>query len=109
RGGTRAPRVSVRKKGGPLAQMRRVGEGLPHSRRRVAQFSDENERPLLPILGYLRPARRTRRVLLAIGHILFLAFLFPGGDWPMRSRWRSSASTCADQNRRNGASQTSTS
>src|SRR5258708_22076956 len=37
-------------KGGPLAQMRRVGKRLPDVFRRVAQFSDENERPLLSVL-----------------------------------------------------------
>src|SRR6266480_3280888 len=52
----------------PLAQMRRVGKRLPDFFRRVAQFSDENERSLLSVLSYLRPAGRTRCVLLAIGH-----------------------------------------
>src|ERR1035438_493602 len=42
--------------------------------RRVAQFPDENERPLVFIvlslgLSYLRPVGRTRCVLLAIGHL----------------------------------------
>src|SRR5439155_13940428 len=55
--------------GRPLAQLRRVGERLPDSFRRVAQFSDENERPLLSVLSYLRPARGTRCVLRAIGHL----------------------------------------
>ena len=48
--------------------MRRVGKRLPDFFRRVAQFSDENERSLLSVLSYLRPAGRTRCVLLAIGH-----------------------------------------
>src|SRR6266852_2993091 len=48
-------------KGSPLAQMRWVGKRLPDLFRRVAQFSDENERPLLSILSYPRPAGRTRR------------------------------------------------
>src|SRR6266850_1313822 len=52
--------------GRPLAQMRRVGKRLPDFFRRVAQFSDENERPLLSVLSYLRPACRTRYVLLAL-------------------------------------------
>src|SRR5262245_2697607 len=52
--------------------MRRVGKGLPDFFRRVAQFSHENERPLFSILSYLRPAGRTRCVLLTIGHILLL-------------------------------------
>src|SRR6202047_4306284 len=70
--------VRVGHKGRPLAQMRRVGERLPDFFRRVAQFSDENERPLIfvvlyPILSYLRPVGRTRCVLLAIGHLLLLA------------------------------------
>ena len=42
-------------KGGPLAQMRRVGKRLPDFFRRVAQFPDENERPLLSVLSYLAP------------------------------------------------------
>ncbi len=68
-------------KGSPLAQMRRVGKSLPDFFRRVAQFSDENERPLLfvllyPVLSYLRPAGRTRCVLLAVGHLLLLVFVF---------------------------------
>jgi hypothetical protein len=47
-------------KGSPLAQMRRVGKRLPDFFRRVTQFSDENERPLLSVLSYLRPAGGTR-------------------------------------------------
>src|ERR1700730_14802920 len=43
-------------KGSPLAQMRRLGKRLPDFFRRVAQFSNENERPLLAALSYLRPA-----------------------------------------------------
>src|SRR3990172_6900397 len=66
-------------KGSPLAQMRRVSKRLPDSFRRVAQFSDENERPPLSVLSYLRPAGRTRSVLLATGHLL-LVFLFVGVD-----------------------------
>src|SRR5438876_10604242 len=54
----------------PLAQLRRVGERLPDFFRRVAQFSDENERPLLAVLSYLHPASRTWSVLPAIGHFL---------------------------------------
>jgi hypothetical protein len=67
-------------KGSPLAQMRWVGKRLPHFFRRVAQFSDENERPLLSVLSYLGPAGRTRCVLLAISHLLLLVFLFVGVD-----------------------------
>ncbi len=37
-------------KGSPLAQMRRVGKRLPDFFRRVAQFSDENQRPLFSVL-----------------------------------------------------------
>src|SRR5437870_2382928 len=54
----------------PLAQLRRFGERLPDFFRRVAQFSDENERPLLAVLSYLHPAGRTLSVLPAIGHFL---------------------------------------
>src|ERR1700676_3431536 len=60
-------------KGSPLAQMHWVGKRLPDFFRRVAQFSDENERPLLSVLLYLRPAGGTRCVLLAIGHLLLLS------------------------------------
>src|SRR6266849_2575744 len=66
-------------KGSPLAQMRWVGKRLPDLFRRVAQFSDENERPLLSVLSYLGPAGGTRCVLLVIGHLL-LVFLFVGVD-----------------------------
>src|SRR6266446_6623321 len=65
RGSNRA-QVPIGVEGRPLAQMRRVGKRLPDFLRRVAQFSDENERPLLSALSYLRPARRTRYVLLAL-------------------------------------------
>src|SRR5262249_41624223 len=85
----------------PLPQMRGVGERLPDSFRRVAQFSDENERPLLSVLLYLRPAGRTGCVLRAITHLFLLFLLFIGVDLSMRSRWRSRASTHADQNQRN--------
>src|SRR5713226_2111474 len=57
---TQAP---IDNEGSPLAQMRRVGKRLPNSFRRMAEFSDEDERPLLPILSYLRPAGRTWCVL----------------------------------------------
>src|SRR5215831_696578 len=66
-------------KGRPPAQMRRVGKRLPDFFRRVAQFSDENERPLLSVLSYLRPAGRTRCILLAIGHRLLLVYSFVDG------------------------------
>src|SRR5690349_4546908 len=66
--GSNRAQVSVGVERRPLAQMRRVRKRLPDFFRRVAQFSDENERPLLSALSYLRPAGRTRRVLLAIGH-----------------------------------------
>src|SRR6267378_3712410 len=66
--------------GSPLAQMRRVGKSLPDFFRRVAQLSDENERPLLflvivlsPFLFYSCQVGRTRCVLLAIGHLRFLS------------------------------------
>src|SRR5262249_29400973 len=55
--------------GRPLSQMCRVGKCLPDLFGRVAQFSDENERPLLSLLSYLCSAGRARRVLLAIGHL----------------------------------------
>ena len=76
--GSNRTQAPIGLKGRPLAQMRRVGKRLPDFFRRVAQFSDENERPLLSVLSYLRPAGRTRCVLLAIGHLLLLVFLFVG-------------------------------
>src|SRR5258708_27891755 len=42
----------------------------------MAQFPDETERPLPSIQLYMRPAGRTRCVLLAIYHLLLLVFLF---------------------------------
>ncbi len=90
--------VPIGLEGRPLAQMRRVGQSLPHHRRRMTELSDQDERPLLSVLLYLRPVGRTRCVLLAIGHLLLLVFLlvgidFVGVDASMRSRWRSRAST----------------
>src|SRR5437588_5212867 len=67
--GSNRTQVPIGLKGSPLAQMRRVGKRLPDFFRRVAQLSDENERPLLSVLSYLRPAGRTRCVLLATGHL----------------------------------------
>src|SRR5579864_6431662 len=69
--GANLTQVPIGVKGSPLAQMCRVGQRLPDFFRRVAQFSDENERPLLfpvlsPFLSHLRPAGRARCVLLAI-------------------------------------------
>src|SRR5580700_12296560 len=58
--------------GSPLAQMRWVGKRLPDFFRRVAQFSNENERPPLSVLSYLRSAGWTRCVLLAMVHLLLL-------------------------------------
>src|SRR6266436_1794634 len=57
----------------PLAQMRWVGKRLPDFFRRVGQFSDENERPLLAVFSYLRPPGGTRCVLLEIGHLILLS------------------------------------
>lgn len=50
-------------KGRPLPQRRRVGQRLSNCFRRVAQFSDENEHPLLSVLSGLRPAGWTRCIL----------------------------------------------
>ena len=63
-------------KGRGLYEMGQRYSSIP----RVAQFSDENERPLLPALSHLRPAGQTRYVLLAIDHLLLLVFLFVGVD-----------------------------
>ncbi len=87
---TQAP---IHHKGSPLAQMRRVGKRLPDFFRRVAQFSDENERPLGSVLLYLSPAGGTWCVMLAIAHLLLLVFFLVGVGGSMRSRWRSRAST----------------
>jgi len=81
--GSNRTKVPIGLKGRPLAQVRRVGKRLPDFFRRVAQFSDENERPLVflyPILDYLRPAGRTWCVLPVIGHLLLHGFLFVGVD-----------------------------
>src|SRR5882724_169414 len=75
--GSNRTQAPIDVEGRPLAQMRRVGQRLPDFFRQVAQFSDENERPLLSVLSYLRPAGRTRGVLLPNGHLLLLlVFLF---------------------------------
>src|ERR1700675_3329895 len=70
--GSKRTQAPIGFKGSPLAQMRRVGKRLPDFFRRVAQFSDENERPLLSVLSYLRCAGRTRCVLLANAHLRLL-------------------------------------
>src|SRR6266853_1186678 len=75
-------------KGRPLANLRRIGKCLPDFFRRVAQISDENERPLFSVLSYLRAAGGTRCVLLASGHLLLLVSFFGGVDRSTRSRWR---------------------
>jgi hypothetical protein len=49
------PGAPIGFKGSPLAQMRWLGKRQPDLLRRVAQFSDENERPLLSVLSYRRP------------------------------------------------------
>src|SRR5947209_7744837 len=80
--GSDGTQASIDIKGRPLAQMRRIGERLPHLFRRVTQLSAKNERPLVSILSYLRLARGTRCVLLGIGHLLLLvlALFFAAGD-----------------------------
>src|SRR5690349_22794598 len=70
--GSDRTQVPIGVEGRPLAQMRRVGKRLPDFFRRVAQFSDENERPLFSVLSYLRPAGRPRFVLFAVDHLLLL-------------------------------------
>src|SRR6266478_9806429 len=71
--GSKLSQAPIGVEGSPLAQMRWVGKRLPDFFRRVAQLSDENERPLLSVLSYLCPAGRTRCVLVAIGHLLLLS------------------------------------
>src|SRR5947208_5064002 len=76
--GSDRTQVPIGIEGSPLAQMRRVDKRLPDFFRRVPQFSDENERPLVftvlsAVLSYLRPVGRTRYVLPAIGHLLLPA------------------------------------
>src|SRR5207249_2676561 len=73
RGSNRA-QAPIGVEGRPLAQLRRVGKRLPDFFRRVTQFSDENERPLVSVLSYLRAAGRTRCVLLAIDHLSSYAY-----------------------------------
>src|SRR5208282_152666 len=53
--GSNRTEVPIGVEGSPLAQMRRVGQRLPDFFWRVAQFSDENERPLLFIIVFLYP------------------------------------------------------
>src|SRR5229473_3214815 len=71
--GSKRTQAPIGFKGSPLAQMRRVGKRLTDSFRRAGQSADENERPLLSVLSYLRPVGRTRCVLLANGHLLLLS------------------------------------
>src|SRR5437879_268849 len=72
--GSNRTQAPIGVEGRPLAQLRRVGKRLPDFFRRVAQFSDENERPLLSVLSYPRHAGRTRCVLLAIDHLSSYAY-----------------------------------
>src|SRR5579864_2552310 len=89
----------------PLTQMRWISKRLPDSFRGVAQFSDENERPLLSVLSYLRPAGRTRCVLLAIGHLLLLSVnSVPVGSAESGCRRCPSASQWSSRSRRWAAS-----
>src|SRR5262249_54714862 len=78
--GSHRTQAPIGYEGSPLAQMRRIGERLPDFFRRVAQLSDENERPLFAVLSYLRPAGRARCVLLASAHPFLLVSLFDGVD-----------------------------
>src|SRR6266436_6016217 len=71
--GSNRTQAPIGVEGRPLTQMRRVGKRLPDFLRRVAQLSDKNECPLLSVLSHLRPAGRTRCVLLALGHPLLLS------------------------------------
>src|ERR1700733_5927301 len=79
RGAHRA-QVSVGVERSPLAQVRRIGKRLPDLPRRMRQFSHKNQRPLLAVLSYLRPAGRTRCVLRATWH------LSPPADDPLYQR-----------------------
>jgi hypothetical protein len=65
--------ISVKRR--PFGQVCRIGQRLPHDRRRVTELSDKDERPLLSVLLYVRPAGGTRCILLAIAH-LARVFLF---------------------------------
>src|SRR6185437_2376679 len=90
----------------PLAELCRIGQGLPDLHCRMMQLPHEHERPRVPILSDLSASSSARCIPLTNAH-RFLRFL--GDSCFVRSRWRSSASTWADQKRRKGASQASTS
>jgi hypothetical protein len=79
-GGSNRAQVSVGVEGSPLAQMRRVGKGLPDFFRRMAEFSGQNECPrffvvLSAVLLYSRYVSGARCVVLAIGHLSTLTFV----------------------------------
>ena len=78
--GSDRTQAAINYKRRPLAQLRRVGKRLPDFFRRMAQFADENQRPLVfvwfPVFLYPRPAGGTRGVVLEIGHLLILLFSF---------------------------------
>jgi len=71
--GSNGAQVRIGFKGSPLTQMGWIGKRLPNFFWRVVQFSDENERPVLSVLSYLRSAGGTRRVLRAIVHLFLLS------------------------------------
>ena len=62
--------AAIRVERRPLAEVRRVRQRLPDLRRRMLEIADEDERPLVSVFLYLRPAGRARHVLFAIDHIL---------------------------------------
>ncbi len=98
---------SVRIERRPLAQLRRIRQRLPDLRTADGAAPHENERPLVPVFANFGARRGARLVAVTAAHRFFL--FRRGGAGFIRSRWRSSASTCADQKRRNGSSQASTS
>jgi hypothetical protein len=104
--GSNRSQVPARVERCPLGEVRRVRQRLPDQRGRVTELSNEDERPLVALLLDSRARGWTWHILLAVGHRFFPFFLGVGS---IRSRWLSSASTCAPQKRRNGSSQASTS
>src|SRR5215469_9740088 len=91
--------IPIRLERRPLTQVRRVGERLPHLFRQMAQFSDENQRPLLSALFHLRRAGRTRFILCELAHLPAPSSLIA---FQLRQLYQVAAGVLEHRNRRAG-------
>src|SRR6185312_1741913 len=63
--------VPIGVEGRPFGQLRRIGQRLPHHRRRMAEVADHEQRPLVAVLAHLGSGRRAGLITFTVAHRFF--------------------------------------